>query len=48
MKYKKSLFVISTLLLTSILSACNHNEGTVKYDDCREVINLETQQEKGD
>jgi len=41
MNYNKRLFAISALLLASTLSACNHNEGSVKYDDCREVINLE-------
>lgn len=29
------------LFLTILLSGCSHNEGTVKYDDCREIINLE-------
>lgn len=39
MKIGKSLFVM--LLFVSVLTGCNnHNEGTVKYDDCREVINL--------
>lgn len=38
MKIKKSLLAA---FLLSALTGCNHNEGTVKYDDCREVINLD-------
>jgi hypothetical protein len=29
------------LILAILLSSCTHNEGTVKYDDCREIINLD-------
>lgn len=36
---KKFPFVAAIFIL--LLSGCSHNEGTVKYDDCREIIRLD-------
>jgi hypothetical protein len=39
----KTTPLVSILALSFLLvfSGCSHNEGTVKYDDCREIIKLD-------
>jgi len=38
----RTIIVLSSLLISLLVSGCEYQEGTVKYDDCRKIVYLKS------